>query len=109
MPFEGVPDNAAEQTEQDLDAARQLIEKNPVLRDNSRVQFLAENDFVTEDGRQLDAGNFLASMLKYLESQSGESQSGAVDAEQLDAAISENMVTHSLPPTIESQSENRPQ
>lgn len=104
MPFEGVPDNAAEQTEQDLDAARQLIEENPVLRDNPRVQFLAENDFVTEDGRQLDAGNFLASMLKYLES-----QSGAVGAEQLDAAISENMVTHSLPPTIESQSENRPQ
>ena len=54
---------------EDLVAADELIASNEILSANPRVKMLQENAFVTEDGRQLDAGNFLASMLAFLEKQ----------------------------------------
>jgi hypothetical protein len=54
---------------EDLDAAADLIASNELLAANPRVKLLQENMFVTEDGRQLDAGNFLAAMLAFLEKQ----------------------------------------
>ena len=54
---------------EDLNAAEELINGNELLTANPRVKMLQENLFVTEDGRQLDAGNFLAAMLAFLEKQ----------------------------------------
>ena len=54
---------------EDIEAAEELIAGNELLSANPRVQMLRENLFVTEDGRQLDAGNFLAAMLAFLEKQ----------------------------------------
>ncbi len=80
----------------DLNSARDLIEENPLLRDNPRVQMLSDNDFVTENGRQLDPGDFIASMLDYIESGKN---SGIVSLD--DSIIEECMVVHSRRPDIE--------
>lgn len=77
---------------EDIDAAAELIRDNDILRNNPRVMKLLENNFVTEDGRQLDPVNFLAAMLDYIETQDGQ-----VKPELLAAEIEEQMVVHSKP------------
>lgn len=79
-------------TSEDLQIAEDLINEDEVLRKNERVKQLLENEFVTEDGRQLDPGNFLAAMLDFIKT-----QSGSVTDEQLDAELETQMVVHSRP------------
>ncbi len=59
-------------TPEDIEAAIELIKERPELRDNPRVKALVEREFVTEDGRQLDPGEFLSKMLDHLESMDNE-------------------------------------
>lgn len=91
MAFEGVPQ--MDRSEEAMKAARELIAENELLRDNERVQALAENDFVAENGRELDPGNFLASMLDYIEAQ----EPGTISREDLTAAVERTLVEHSRP------------
>ena len=108
--IEGAPNPAGNESvpvpsEADFEAAQQLVEENELLRNNPRVQMLVENDFVTEEGRQLDPGNFLHSMLAYLESQQAD-----VTQEQLSAAVDrkvEEGIVHSRDPEEELRTENR--
>lgn len=69
MPIEnmGLNQQIPTPSSEDLDAAADLIANNELLAANPRVKLLQENMFMTEDGRQLDAGNFLAAMLAFLE------------------------------------------
>jgi len=75
-----------EPTQEDLQAADQLIIENELLEQNPRVKLLQENNFVTEDGRQLDAGNFLAAMLDYIDTQ----EAGSLTEEDISAAVANN-------------------
>lgn len=76
-------------TLEDLDAAKGLIEENEILKNHPRVQMLLENNFITEEGRQLDPGNFLASMLEYLSKNNDPSET------EFNAVVAEQMVVHS--------------
>jgi hypothetical protein len=87
MPFETPQENVKlEPTQEDLQAADQLISENEILAQNPRVKMLQENNFVTEDGRQLDAGNFLAAMLDFIETQ----EAGSLTEEDISAAVENN-------------------
>jgi len=87
MSFESPQENVKPvPTQEDLQAADQLIAENELLAQNPRVQMLKENNFVTEDGRQLDAGNFLAAMLDYIETQ----EAGSLTEEDISAAVENN-------------------
>lgn len=74
MAFEGVNRGAnnIDRSEGAFEAANQLIAENELLRNNPRIKALQENDFITEDGRELDPGDFIAKMLNYLESENGD-------------------------------------
>lgn len=65
----GLNQQIPQPSNEDLEAAEDLIAGNELLSSNPRVKKLQENLFVTEDGRQLDAGNFLAAMVAFLEKQ----------------------------------------
>lgn len=91
-----------DRSESSFAAAQQLISENSVLANNPRVQKLAENDFVTEDGIELDPGNFLAKMLEFISMQDG----GVISPEEVSQAV--ETVQHSLRPELESMIENRP-
>ena len=87
MSFESPQENMKPvPTQEDLQAADQLIAENELLAQNPRVQMLKENNFVTEDGRQLDAGNFLSAMLDYIETQ----EAGSLTEEDISAAVENN-------------------
>ncbi len=92
---EGVPHIEAERPKnrpEDLEAARQLIAEHPTLSENPRVQTLLENDFVLEDGSEVDAGNFLAAMLDLIEKSQNDPMSLAA---QMEATLDRIGVVHS--------------
>lgn len=93
-PFEGAP-GSNEVTRADIEAANQLVAENKLLKDSPRVKALMENDYVTEDGRQLDPGEFISKMLKFIESQDG------VDQTVLGSMVEQTMAVHSTPPEAE--------
>lgn len=63
----------------DLQAADELIAENAILAGNPRVKYLQENNFVTEEGRQLDAGDFLSAMLNFLQTQGVDATTADLD------------------------------
>ena len=89
----------------DLTAARELIAGNEVLRTNPRVVALSENDFVTEDGVEVDAGNFLTAILAYIE-ESGDTKT--ITTDDIATALESSGVVHSRAPELEQQVEERP-
>ena len=91
-----------DRSEEAMIAARELIEENELLRDNPRVKALEENNFLTEDGRELDPGNFLAAMIDFI----GAQETGAVSREDIAEAVERNMVLHSRPSELEQRGED---
>jgi hypothetical protein len=87
-----------EVTQDDIEAALKLIDERPELKENARVQALIARDFVTEDGRQLDPGDFLNSMLQSLEVIDNEPE--PLSATERMKRIEEAMVVHSRPTLI---------
>lgn len=94
--FEGTNKNIQEiatPSPDDIEAALALIDEDHELKNHPRVQALISTDFVTEDGRQLDPGNFLAAVKEALsrepETESTESYEARI------ARIMDAMVTHS--------------
>lgn len=100
MAFE-TPLTPIDRSDEALEAAKELVAENKLLSENPRVQALMANEFITEDGRELDPGNFLASMLNYIESQ----EPGTVTNEDIAEAIERNLVQHSRPQETEKRSE----
>ncbi|PIZ54516.1 hypothetical protein COY24_03515 [Candidatus Uhrbacteria bacterium CG_4_10_14_0_2_um_filter_41_21] len=53
-------------SQEDIESALELISEDEVLKSNPRVLKLVETGFITEDGRQLDPGNFLTAVKEAL-------------------------------------------
>lgn len=94
-----------DRSDEAMQAAAELIAENEILATNPQVQRLLENDFVTEAGNELDPGNFMVSMLDFLERKNKDEES--LTTEQVAERVRqlEAEVVHSLPPTIEGQRE----
>lgn len=90
MPFENPVNNIPPISDEDLAAARQLIEEDPRLNNHPLVQQLLKDEFIRE-GRQIDAGNFLSAVLQSLEGRSD------VSEEEINSTIEDAMVVHSRP------------
>jgi hypothetical protein len=76
----------------DYEAARELIERDEALKRHPRVQELLANDFIDHDGRQIDAGNFLAAVKNAQEAQPTEAPEAFTD--RIDRIL-DAMVIHS--------------
>lgn len=95
MPFESQNNHReilSDRSEEAMQAARELIEENEMLNNNSRVKALSDNNFITEDGRELDPGNFIAAMLNYIESQ----ETGTATTEEISSAVDRYTVDKNL-------------
>ena len=104
---------------EDLNAAEDLIKEHPLLKDHPRVQQLLENNFVLEDGRQLDPGEFLANVLAVEEARATKIAEGELkedlDSDPLNASevdmvsrVIDSLVVHSDRPELEQQRDLRP-
>jgi len=87
--FQNIPTPSPE----DIQAALELIEEDQELRSHPRVTALIESDFVTENGRQLDPGNFLAAVKEALAKERPSEETGSYQ-ERIDRVMSA-MVVHS--------------
>lgn len=78
-------------SDEDLEAAKALIAEDERLSNHPRVRTLLANDFIAEDGRSIDAGNFLAAVLKSLEAKPMATE------EEVSSVLTEAMAIHSRP------------
>lgn len=89
--FKGQNEHIQLISDEDMAAAVALIEEDERLKNHPRVKQLLANDFITEDGRSLDAGNFLAAVLKSLETKP------TANENEVTTVLAEAMVVHSRP------------
>lgn len=80
-------------SQEDIIAALDLIEENPTLRNHPAVLKLIENNFITDDGRQLDPGNYLSDVLAKV-NESMNTESAETTMQRIDR-IMNSIVVHS--------------
>ena len=95
-PTQGAEQNFDRSTKA-MEAARDLITENPILNNDARVQRIAENDFVTEAGQEVDPGNWIAGMLDKLSALETNTNVVSVTDAEFTELITRNLVTHSDP------------
>lgn len=88
----GTPaENVPTPTQEDINAALELIAENDELKNHPRVQQLIASNFITEDGRQLDPGNFLSRVLGSLD------KSNMMSPEEYSKRVNEAFATFAKP------------
>jgi hypothetical protein len=79
-------------SESDFQDAEAMIAGNPDLAQNERMQWLIQNDFINEEGRQLNPADTVKAALARLENPGMDVEAGNIAA---------NLVEHSKAPEAE--------